>query len=67
MKVDLAAAKTAYIVGAELKDYKNDLPTWVNPLDLDEFDGIRTNVISPIHFLVGEWSQEACAPCNGVP
>ena len=50
LKVDLPGAKTVYIVGTKLASCNNNLPTWISPLELDEFDGIKTQVISPIHF-----------------
>ena len=38
-----------FVVGSGDKDFTNDLPTWVNPIDMDSFDAVPTKVISPIN------------------
>ena len=47
--VKLLSKKIAYVVGSGDPNFHNAVPTWVSPMDLDDFDAIPTTVISPAH------------------
>ena len=48
-----------FVVGSGDKDFTNDLPTWVNPIDMDSFDAVPTRVISPINLWLRNGKRKA--------
>ena len=47
--VKLLFKTIAYVVGSGDPNFDNAVPTWVSPVDLDDFDATPTKVISPAH------------------
>jgi hypothetical protein len=40
---------TCYVVGTADHKFSNNVPTFVNPLDLDSYDAITTKVVAPLN------------------
>ena len=47
-KVGRNRGQTVFVIGSGSQGYINALPTWASPLDLDDYQGIPTKIISPL-------------------